>query len=433
MQLKKVELIGFKSFADRTNFTFDGGITAVVGPNGCGKSNMVDAVKWVLGEQSAKSLRAAQMGDCIFAGTSSRKPLGFAEVTLTFDNKDGRIALDYDEVDLTRRIYGSGEGQYFINRRPCRLRDIKELLMGTGVGTSAYSIIEQGQVGRVIASDPKELRAIFDEAAGISLYKSRLRMAANKLERVTANLLRAGDIIAEVEKRLRSVKYQAAKARRFREASERLKELKRQRARLAFQALGLRRDELDGALGETANPEWKTLAYNEISGEVVAPHGTVGFRWGDPGKWNLEEKDGKGRDTKLQLSLAGIRDELADVAFPYFGNREHDHFTGTDHPDVLMRRVPAKRLRLKDGEALVASVYDLFMANYGVDQGFGGEHLAKSYDDLEPYTPAWAEKITGVPRDHIVTVAREFAGNAEKTNGRSMVILGAGVNNNPRS
>jgi nitrate reductase alpha subunit len=190
----------------------------------------------------------------------------------------------------------------------------------------------------------------------------------------------------------------------------------------------VRASDLDGALGETANPEWKTLAFDEISGEIVAPSGTVGFRWGEPGKWNLEEKDGKGRDTKLRLSLAGIRDELADVAFPYFGNREHDHFAGTDHPDVLIRRVPAKRLRLKDGEALVASVYDLFMANYGVDQGFGGEHLAKSYDDLEPYTPAWAEKITGVPRDHIVTVAREFAVNAEKTNGRSMVILGAGVN-----
>ena len=190
----------------------------------------------------------------------------------------------------------------------------------------------------------------------------------------------------------------------------------------------VRASDLDGALGETANPEWKTLAYDEISGEVVVPSGAVGFRWGDAGKWNLEEKDGKGRETRLQLSLAGIRDALADVAFPYFGNREHDHFAGTDHPDVLMRKVPVKRLPLKDGEALVASVYDLFMANYGVDQGFGGDHLAASYDDLEPYTPAWAERITGVPRDQIVTVALEFARNAEKTNGRSMVILGAGVN-----
>ena len=190
----------------------------------------------------------------------------------------------------------------------------------------------------------------------------------------------------------------------------------------------VRASDFDGALGEAANPEWKTVAFDESSGEVVAPSGSVGFRWGDPGKWNLEEKDGTGRRTRLRLSLAGIRDEIADVAFPYFGNREHDHFAGTDHPDVLIRRVPAKRLQLKDGEALVASVFDLFMANYGVDQGLGGEHLAASYDDAEPYTPAWAEKITGVPREQIVTVAREFARNAEKTNGRSMVILGAGVN-----
>ncbi|MFA9388129.1 MAG: molybdopterin-dependent oxidoreductase, partial [Methyloceanibacter sp.] len=190
----------------------------------------------------------------------------------------------------------------------------------------------------------------------------------------------------------------------------------------------VRASDLDGELGETANSEWKTLAFDEKSGELVAPAGTVGFRWDDSGKWNLEEKDATGRETKLQLSLADIRDDLADVAFPYFGNREHDHFAGTDHPDVLMRKVPAKRMKLKDGEALVASVYDLFMANYGVDQGFGGEHIAKSYDDMEPYTPAWAEHITGVPRDSIITIAREFASNAEKTNGRSMVIVGAGLN-----
>ena len=190
----------------------------------------------------------------------------------------------------------------------------------------------------------------------------------------------------------------------------------------------VRASDLEGALGETANPEWKTLAFDENSDEIVAPCGSVGYRWDDTGKWNLEEKDGKGRATKLRLSLAEIRDEVAEVAFPYFGNREHDHFTGTDHPDVLIRKVPVMRLSLTDGEVLAASVYDLFIANYGVDQGFGGEHLAAGYDDLEPYTPAWAEKITGVPRDQIVTIAREFARNAEKTNGRSMVILGAGVN-----
>ncbi|MDR3469151.1 MAG: nitrate reductase subunit alpha [Xanthobacteraceae bacterium] len=182
------------------------------------------------------------------------------------------------------------------------------------------------------------------------------------------------------------------------------------------------------SLDETNNPEWKTVAYDEASGAIVVPNGSIGFRWGEKGKWNLEERDTAGRDTRLKLSLAEIRDELAEVAFPYFGNREHDHFQGTDHPDILTRRVPAKRVMLKDGETLVASVYDLFVANYGIDRGFGGDHLATGYDQNEPYTPAWAEQITGVPRDQIITVAREFARNAEKTKGRSMVIVGAGLN-----
>jgi hypothetical protein len=144
----------------------------------------------------------------------------------------------------------------------------------------------------------------------------------------------------------------------------------------------LRASDFAGDLGETNNPEWKTVAYDETSGELVVPNGSVGFRWGEKGKWNLEEKESKGRDTKLRLSLADVKDELADVGFPYFGNREHDHFSGTDHPSVLMRKVPAKRVTLKDGEAVVASVYDLFLANYGVDRGFGGEHVAKSYASL---------------------------------------------------
>ena len=182
------------------------------------------------------------------------------------------------------------------------------------------------------------------------------------------------------------------------------------------------------SLDEANNPEWKTVAYDEATGEIVVPNGSVGFRWGEKGKWNLEERCSRSRDTRLRLSLADVKDELADVAFPYFGNREHDHFLGTDHPDVLTRKVPAKRISLKDGEVLVASVYDLFVANYGVDRGFGGDHLGNSYDDVEPYTPAWAEKITGVPRNQIITVAREFAANAEKTGGRSMVIVGAGLN-----
>ena len=192
----------------------------------------------------------------------------------------------------------------------------------------------------------------------------------------------------------------------------------------------LRASEFDDKLGETNNPEWKTVAVDRKAKKIVVPHGSIGFRWGEKGKWNLEEKEGTGNDTELAMSLIdeADHDEIADVAFPYFGNRAHDHFSGTNHESVMVRKVPAKKVKLSEGEALVASVFDLFIANYGLDRGLDDPNSAKSYDEELPYTPAWAEKITGVPKDHIITVAREFASNAEKTNGRSMVILGAGLN-----
>jgi nitrate reductase alpha subunit len=190
----------------------------------------------------------------------------------------------------------------------------------------------------------------------------------------------------------------------------------------------LRASDFEGDLGEANNPEWKTVAIDDATGDVVTPLGSVGFRWGEKGKWNLEEKDSSGHDTKLRLTLAGTSEDYAEVAFPYFGNIAHDHFVSSTHDSVLERRVPVKRLGLADGETLVATVYDLFLANYGVDRGFGGGNVAKHYEEDVPYTPAWAEKITGVSRDKIVAVAREFALNAEKTGGRSMIIIGAAMN-----
>jgi len=193
----------------------------------------------------------------------------------------------------------------------------------------------------------------------------------------------------------------------------------------------LRASDFDDDLGETNNPDWKTVAIDESSGEIVAPRGSVGYRWGEDGKWNLEEKDGKGRETDLRITqvLDTDHDTVVPVAFPYFGNREHAHFAGTDHPDVLLRNLPVRAVRLKDGEeALAATVFDLFAANYGLDRGLGGENVATGYNEFIPYTPAWAEAITGVDRKRIIAVARAFAENAEKTQGRSMVILGAGLN-----
>jgi nitrate reductase alpha subunit len=190
----------------------------------------------------------------------------------------------------------------------------------------------------------------------------------------------------------------------------------------------LRAADLPGAMGETNNPDWKAVGIDEITGETVCPLGSSGHRWGEEGRWNLEQKDGKGREIRLALSLAENHDEIASVAFPYFGGETSHDWAATDHERVLERNIPVKTIQTSEGRIRVATVFDLYCANYGLDRGFGGSNVAKSYDDNVPFTPAWAEAVTGVPRATIVEVAREFAANAEMTEGRSMVILGAGLN-----
>ncbi|WP_366553025.1 nitrate reductase subunit alpha [Aquibaculum sediminis] len=190
----------------------------------------------------------------------------------------------------------------------------------------------------------------------------------------------------------------------------------------------LRASDFADGLGETNNPEWKTLAVDERSGEIVVPNGSIGFRWGEQGRWNLEERASGRDEVRLRLSLLDARDDVLPVAFPYFGGTPHEHFQHSEHPDVLERNVPIRELDLPEGPVKVATVFDLFCANYGLDRGLGGAHVAKSFDEDVPYTPAWQEKITGVPRAQVIATAREFAQNADKTEGRSMVILGAGLN-----
>src|SRR5215211_7899022 len=231
MRLKKLILQGFKSFADRTEFLFDSPIVGIVGPNGCGKSNVVDGFKWVLGEQSAKSLRGDAMMDVIFNGSAGRKPAGMAEVTLVFENPkrddDTRLLnIDTDEVSVGRRLFRDGTSEYQINNQTSRLKDIRELFLDTGVGVDAYSVIEQGRVAALLEANPEERRMIFEEAAGISKFKVKKKEAIRKLEKVDANLTRVNDIVEEVEKRLRSVKIQAGRARTFQEYNTRLSELR---------------------------------------------------------------------------------------------------------------------------------------------------------------------------------------------------------------
>lgn len=237
MYLKQIELIGFKSFPERTVLVFNPGITAIVGPNGCGKSNILDAIRWVLGEQSARELRTFQMAEVIFNGSEHRSPLGMAEVTLTLDNHDGQLPIEYSEVQVTRRVYRSGEGEYFLNKSPCRLKDITELFMDTGIGTDAYSIIGQGKIDQIISTHPEDRRELFEEVAGIVKYKSRRKIAIRKLESSEQNLLRLGDIIAEIERQLRSLKRQAHLAQRYRNLVQRLKELEIRNAWFAFNSL----------------------------------------------------------------------------------------------------------------------------------------------------------------------------------------------------
>jgi len=225
--LAALELNGFKSFADRTRLEFPKGITVVVGPNGSGKSNVVDAIKWVLGAQSVKALRGKEMTDVIFSGSRDRRPAGAAEASLIFDNSAGLLDHDAAEIQITRRVYRSGEGEYLINRQTCRLRDVRDLLGGVGAATGAYNIIEQGKVDGVLQATPKERRLIFEEAAGVSRFRLKREEAARRLERVQQNLLRLADMVGDLEGRLKAVRSQAGKAQRYSELASRLESLRK--------------------------------------------------------------------------------------------------------------------------------------------------------------------------------------------------------------
>ena len=225
-RLTALELFGFKSFADRTRFEFPAGITAVVGPNGSGKSNVVDAIKWVLGEQSVRSLRGRDMTDVIFAGSGGRKPLNAAEVSLIFDNADALLPVDAPQVQITRRVYRSGENEYLINGEASRLRDIRELFSGTGAATEAYSVIEQGRVDALLVASGKDRRAVFEEAAGITRFRARRTESLRRLERSEQNRQRLADIVGEVSSRLETVRHQAARARRWQQMTDRLRTLR---------------------------------------------------------------------------------------------------------------------------------------------------------------------------------------------------------------
>src|SRR5262245_8152940 len=260
MKIRRLEIQGFKSFADRTTFDFGAGISAIVGPNGCGKSNVVDAIKWVLGDMSPSSLRGKKMEDVIFAGARTRKPSGLAEVTLVLDNEDGLLKSEHAEVAITRRLNRAGESDYLINAQPARLQDIRELFLDTGLGIEGNAIMEQGRIDALLTANSQDRRSIFEEAAGVSRYKQRRKEAEQRLERTHENLERLRDVLDLEDKRRRSLKVQAGRARRYQELREELSKQKVLRAVTRYRAIASERDAVQTRMQALLEEEGRAAA-----------------------------------------------------------------------------------------------------------------------------------------------------------------------------
>jgi chromosome segregation protein len=269
MYLKNLTVLGFKSFADKTSLNFLPGVTAIVGPNGCGKSNVSDAIRWVLGEQSAKALRGGEMADVIFTGTDGRKPLGMAEVSITIGDVDedhliaAGVEVGFNEVTITRRVFRDGGSEYFINKTACRLKDIQQLFMGTGVGRTSYSVMAQGNITQLLSSKPEDRRMVFEEAAGITKFKAQKKESLRKLEYTDQNLLRVSDLIREVKRQIGSLQRQAGKARRYKQIAQELQHLDTQLARHQFDVLESEIAERQNA-GEQLRAEIETSSTNVL-------------------------------------------------------------------------------------------------------------------------------------------------------------------------
>jgi len=333
VHLKKLQIFGFKSFAHKLSLDFGPGITGVVGPNGCGKTNVADAIRWVLGEQSAAELRGSSMSDVIFNGTKKRRRLGMAEVSLSIDNSAGYLPTDYTEVLIGRRVFRSGESEYLINKQPCRLRDVRDLFLDTGIGTRTYSLIERKMVDSVLSDSAGHRRFMFEEAAGIMKYKVRKRSAMNKLEATETDMQRVSDIILEVEKQVRSLKRQLAQARRHRRYSEGLSDLEvrlgrheysewqRRRGEAAERLTGLRSqiascdESLSTSEGSTANIRLDLRDKQEALGSLEGEIGELAARSRDLAEGVLVARERKGaserRVEELDSELTDIRADLS--------------------------------------------------------------------------------------------------------------------------
>ncbi|MBE0595632.1 MAG: chromosome segregation protein SMC [Desulfuromonadales bacterium] len=363
MKIRRVDILGFKSFVDRISLDLQEGVTAILGPNGCGKSNIVDAIRWVMGEQNAKHLRGRSMEDVIFGGSETRKPLGMAEVSIVFGNEDGLAPVafrDYAEIMVTRRLHRSGESEYLINKSPCRLLDITELFMDTGVGARAYSVIEQGKIGMILNAKPEDRRFLIEEAAGVTKYKSRKKSALRKIDATRQNLLRLGDIVAEVRRQVGSLKRQAQRAERFRQLREELRGIEVRFARQRFA-------ELQSAAAETAHQE-QTQQQLLAGASASLAQGEVRLEELRLGQLTREKEVNQGQERVFHLSS-----ELQKVE----GRLESDR----READTLTRQ--KERLATEESE-LVRRLAELTKEEEGVrgSQGDFGAELQKELQRL---------------------------------------------------
>lgn len=386
MYLKRIEIFGFKSFADRTELEFVPGVTAVVGPNGSGKSNVSDSVRWVLGEQSAKSLRGVKMEDVIFAGSDSRKPVNYGEVSLTLDNTDASLDLDYSEVSVTRRVYRSGESEYLINKRTCRLKDITELFMDTGLGKEAYSIIGQGRIEEILSTKSEDRRGILEEAAGVVKYKSRKKDAVRKLEETESNLLRILDIMAEIENQLEPLREQSEKAKQY-------KQLKKE----------LTSKEISSYVYmiETLHQQWEDIT--QTVKQIKQEEEQLSFQLNqedvrlEKSKWNLNQVEEMLES--LQEQLLSLTEELEKLEGQREVLRERKRNYSTNKKDV-MAKLDALTTRKDDlNKELTTELNKLEQMKIKVEQT--EKQLAQEVQLFEELVPDIEEKIEYVKGDYI--------------------------------
>jgi chromosome segregation protein len=391
MYLKTLEIHGFKSFADKTVFEFAEGVTGIVGPNGCGKSNVVDAIRWVLGETSAKALRGGEMADVIFNGTEKRKPLGMAEVTLTMADCEGPLKVDFNEVALTRRVYRDGRSEYRINGTLCRLKDIHDMLMDTGIGRTAYSIMAQGQIDQILSSKPEERRAVFEEAAGITKFKKEKKEALRKLEYTEANLLRVSDVLAEQERRMNSLRRQVAKARRYQALAADTRVLDTHLGHKKFVELTAERDELVVSIRSLEVRDTELEMQLPKKEEAVAEARAAARTF----EGELAELRHRSNEHKNALNSAQGR-----IAFNDERKAELESRIRQNHEDIFATR-----------EKLAQQEFDFIAANESLEQ------LTRLIAEKEIQLAEAEDRTKGTreERERIETALREIRGEANRT------------------